>query len=159
MSIQVLDEASTQVFISGSQDGTVKFWDLRTMDCVADIHAHHGSVNEIQVSNYSENLRVVTGGSDMAIRVMDPRQGFGVSREMKHHKDVITCLRLADDIAVSGSGNGNVLVHNLETGKCLYGMNITEKDAVSCLEIVAPNKLVCAELRDERAIPIVISQV
>lgn len=47
-------------------------------------------------------------------------------------------------MAFSGGGNGWVLVHDLITGTCLYGVGTCEQVACKCIDIVAPQYLVAA---------------
>eukprot|EP01027_Heterolobosea_sp_BB2_P010956 GEZU01015996.1.p1 GENE.GEZU01015996.1~~GEZU01015996.1.p1 ORF type:complete len:335 (-),score=24.48 GEZU01015996.1:14-1018(-) len=150
MCLDVVEEDSMNVFISAAQDGTVKVWDLRTASCEFTVTAHQGSVNEMAISreeNTGAPTRIVTGGSDNVIRVLDPRSDFGVCGEMRHHKDVITSLKVYGDIVISGDGAGKVLLHDINTNKCCYGVNVTSGkpgESVRCLEVVAPRYLVCA---------------
>lgn len=49
--------------------------------------------------------------------------------------DAIMCGKTLEHILIVGSGDGNILCFNLETGECLYGYGVDEKGAVHCLGI------------------------
>ena len=51
-------------------------------------------------------------------------------------------MKVIDDLIVSGGGNGWLLVHNLSTNKCLYGLGANEH-AVRCIECLS-DKLIAA---------------
>lgn len=75
-------------------------------------------------------------------QVLDPRKNFGVVFRLKDHKDFIYSLNSIDCLAVSGAGNGWLLVHDLRTGECLYGIG-ANRAAVRCIECT-PSSLVAA---------------
>ena len=44
----------------------------------------------------------------------------------------------------SGGGNGNVLVHDLINGSCLYGLGATKNGAPRCISLVGAQALAVA---------------
>ena len=48
------------------------------------------------------------------------------------------------DLIFSSGGNGWVLVHDSNTGKCLYGVGACEEGACNCIEVVAPKHFIAA---------------
>jgi F-box/WD-40 domain protein 7 len=58
-----------------------------------------------------------------------------------HKKDVGD---LTGPLAWSGGGDGTLLVHELLTGQCLYGLGATANGAVRCISLVGPDHLVVA---------------
>ncbi len=139
----------TNVLITGGLDGAVCVWDLRTSGLVHKIEAVRGSVNDIKITNPADTPKepspqIIVAGSDKSIRVLDPRGGFKVSREMKEHKDIVCTLAVCDNLVLSGGGNGWVLVHDFITGKCVYGVSATEQGCCTCLEVVAPKHFVAS---------------
>ena len=68
------------------------------------------------------------------VRLYDLRNG--AIRELSGHTDVVNCVRfVGEDLAVSGSGGGNILVHELTSGRLLYGLSATKHGGVNCIEL------------------------
>lgn len=44
----------------------------------------------------------------------------------------------------SGGGTGNILVHDLTHGRCLYGLGATSNGAPRCISLVGTQRLVVA---------------
>ena len=86
--------------------------------------------------------KLIVAGSDKMIRVLDPKKNFQIARELQGHKDIVTCLSIVDNLVLSGGGNGWVLVHDYNSGDCLYGVGTTEKGACTCVEAIAPDYFV-----------------
>lgn len=144
MAIDFLNDPET-VLLSGGMDGKVCVWDLRTSSCVCTVQAHKGSTNCMTISKpHGGPAYVVTGGSDKMCRVLDPRESFGVCMELREHKDVVTTVQCADDIVMSGAGNGWVLAHDINSGKCFYGVGASESGAVHCVELLPPKYMLTA---------------
>ncbi len=76
------------------------------------------------------------------MHVLDIKNGFSVVHSWTDHKDCIYSLKTIGNLSLSGGGNGWLLVHNIETGKCLYGLGANEH-AVRCIEYT-DTKLVTA---------------
>jgi WD40 repeat protein len=128
------------LLLTGAQDGTVRVWDMRARTCAHRVEAHPGgAVTEIKVS---AGL-VVTAGADKRLGVLDPRNGFQPARYMTSHRDFIYCMDTLGDLCASGAATGEVLVHNITTGDCLYGLGVSSAGAVRCVRAL-PNALVAA---------------
>jgi len=55
--------------------------------------------------------------------------GFKVKTVMKA-TDAIFCLQPLHNLTIAGSGDGNVLCYDNDTGKCLYGFGAMSKGCV-----------------------------
>jgi hypothetical protein len=47
--------------------------------------------------------------------------------------DAIYCVDHIYNLTVAGSGDGNVLVYDNDSGECLYGFGAMSKGAVRCM--------------------------
>eukprot|EP00736_Rhodelphis_marinus_P000356 Rmarinus@m.6999 len=139
---------SGSIFLTGAQDGHVRVWDGRSSHAlVAKIESHvaeggTGAVSFIRCANGG----VCTGGADKTIQVLDPRASFAIRDTFSHHRDFIYSMEVVDtgkqSILVSGAGDGSVLLHDVNTGKCLYGLG-ANKNAVRSI-LATPQDLVVA---------------
>jgi len=134
------------IYLSGHQDGCVRLWDLRTKNNIPVVkigcHAYKdgrvGAVGKIVCSNAHSELEhlggnvIVTAGADASVCVLDPRSSLKPCIRFSHHKDFIYSLACVGSVAISGSGDGNVLVHDLRDGKLLYGIGANQH-AVRCV--------------------------
>jgi WD40 repeat protein len=142
------------VCLTGAQDGRVRVWDPRSRECAAVVDAHvdasggAGAVGDIRASAGGGKMRpvggsvVATAGADRAIRVLDPRASFVPRARFAHHRDFIYSLAVVGNLAVSGGGDGMVLVHDLADGRLKYGLG-AGRAAVRCL-VASEGRLLCA---------------
>lgn len=130
------------------QDGQVCVWDLRTCQRLQTITSVPGSVNDIKLSRPHEtpsnSTKLIVGGSDNVVRVFDPRKSFSECALLHGHRDVITAMSVAGDLVLSAAGNGWVLVHNFESGECLYGVGVCDNVMATCVEAMPPDHFVAA---------------
>ena len=89
-----------------------------------------GAVNEIVVA--LGNL-VVTAGADKTLGVFDVRKNFELVHKLSNHEDFIYSLQTAGNYVLSGAGDGMLLVHELNTGKLMYGLGANAA-GVRCVE-------------------------
>eukprot|EP00939_MAST-03C_sp_MAST-3C-sp1_P002346 g2346.t1 len=139
--------SSAAMRITGHQDGCVRLWDVRDRSSKESvvIPAHRtksgkaGAVSSIVCSNAKDDLEhiggnvVVTAGADGAVCVLDPRSSLKPCIRFEHHRDFVYTLRCVGSLAVSGSGDGTIYVHDLTSGKLLYGIGANQH-AVRCIE-------------------------
>jgi F-box/WD-40 domain protein 7 len=59
-----------------------------------------------------------------------------VRHELKGHSDFIYSLACVGGLALSGSGNGILLAHNVASGEVLWGLGANEA-AVRCIGVCA----------------------
>lgn len=67
-SLQVFDAA----LASGSNDGIVRLWDLRSGEVIRQLLGHTGAITTLQ---FDKNFNLVTGSSDRSVRIWDLRTG------------------------------------------------------------------------------------
>ena len=111
------------LFLSGGQDGCLQVRDQRFKESlVAKKYFHRdkegaGAVGAIRCAS---NGMVVTMGADKTICISDPRKSFEKVASIKTHQDFIYSMELMENLIISGSGDGQLLVHNMNTFECLY---------------------------------------
>lgn len=66
--LQVFDAA----LASGSNDGIVRLWDLRSGDVIRQLFGHTGAVTTLQ---FDKSFSLVTGSADRSVRIWDLRTG------------------------------------------------------------------------------------
>jgi len=119
--------------VSGSDDGTVRVWDLTTGTEQAALTGHAGEVFSVALT--PDGTRAVSGGSDRTVRVWDLTTGseqaalttgseqaaLATGSEqavLSGHTRTVWSVAITPDgaLAVSGSGDGTVRVWDLATG-------------------------------------------
>ena len=121
--------------VSGSQDRTIRQWDLRSGKCMQTIDLSFANVltaaTNVDLSKstlltqrserpsigalQSFDAALATGTKDGIVRLWDLRSGK-VIRTLKGHTDAITSLKFGSECLVTGSYDRTVRVWDLRTG-------------------------------------------
>jgi WD40 repeat protein len=109
--------ADGRTAVSGSEDKTVRVWDLRNGSCSAVLQGHTGWVRAMAVS--ADGRTAVSGSEDKTVRVWDLRRGSCSAVLQGHMKRVWGVAVTADGhTAASGSEDKTVRVWDLLGGSC-----------------------------------------
>jgi len=101
--------------VSGSQDNTVRVWNLETGECLRVLVGHTGSVYSVALC--PDGRRAVSGSQDHTLRVWDLDTGEYL-RVLEGHAGPVA-LHADGRRAVSGSQDKTLRVWDLDTGRCL----------------------------------------
>jgi WD40 repeat protein len=148
-SLCVLDDGH---IVLGSTDGSIRVWNPKSEELPRVFEGHQGSVNAL-VS--LPNGCFASGSSDKSIRIWNPTRKsstvlefeseFASFHSLAQDRRKITCLSaISDEILVSGSRCGHVLLWNLEDGdySILYHGFQTNHLEVSCIESLSDGRIV-----------------
>jgi WD40 repeat protein len=104
--------------ISGSDDRTVRLWDLAARVCVRVFAGHTGSVMAVALS--TDGRFALSGSCDKTIRMWNMTTGDAVCVLDAHQQSVTSiALSACNRFAVSGSEDNTVKLWRLQDGKCL----------------------------------------
>ncbi|QDZ20688.1 WD40 repeat domain-containing protein [Chloropicon primus] len=122
--LALFDGRDDNLVLSGGQDGCLQVRDQRLQDCLFEKYHHRrdGGAGAIGAIRCTADGNVVTMGADKRICISDPRMSFEKVGAISSNKDFIYSMELMGDLVISGSGDGQVLVHDMRTGSCLYGL-------------------------------------
>jgi WD40 repeat protein len=139
----ILSETMGHLSYVGDQSGTLTVFDIRRSGSKPVFREilHPGGVIALAESIPSRDT-IVTAGADRRMLCLDTRMDLAAVHEWTDHKDFIYSLKTFGNLVLSGAGNGWLLVHDAESGQCLYGLG-ANKAAVRCIA-ATPSKLVCA---------------
>src|SRR5437762_3119905 len=88
--------------ISGSNDNSIKIWDLETGECIHTLLGHHRSV--ISVCLTSDNKKIISGSRDKSIKIWDLETGECIHTLLGHQNSVESvCLTSDNKKIISGS--------------------------------------------------------
>ncbi len=114
---------------SGSNDSTVRIWDLETGACRATLKGHIGGITSVAIT--PDGKRILSAAGDASLRVWDLISDRE-SAKLKGHKNSVVCsvVVLQDNArALSGGFDGTLRLWDLASGKCLKAINWRTKDA------------------------------
>ena len=102
-----------QRIVSGSDDSTVRLWDLEGNAIAKPFSGHQSYVYSVGFS--PDGLTIVSGSYDRTIRLWDLR-GNPVGQPFAGHEDYITSVAFSPDgqMIVSGSGDRTIRLWDLE---------------------------------------------
>ena len=108
--------------VSGSNDFTLKVWDLESGKELQTLSGHQGSVRAVAVT--PDGQRAVSGSSDDTLKVWDLESGKRL-QTLSGHRDIVRAVAVTPDgqRAVSGSFDGTLKVWDLESGKELQTLS------------------------------------
>jgi len=113
--------------ISGSDDNTLKLWDLNSGNCLRSFWGHKYGINAIAISK--DDRYVVSGSSDNTLKLWDLNSG-NCLRTYKGHKNGVKDLAITPDerFIISGSLDNTIRLWDLNTGECVRTFEEHEDD-------------------------------
>jgi hypothetical protein len=102
--------------ISGSDDRTIKVWNIETGECLLTLEGHQSHVESLAVTAD----KIISGSNDGTIKVWSLETGVCLSTLEGHQSHVSSVAVTADDTRIiSGSHDWTVKVWNISIGACL----------------------------------------
>ncbi|MGB3346188.1 MAG: tetratricopeptide repeat protein, partial [Candidatus Humimicrobiia bacterium] len=107
-----------QYIISGSDDGTIKLWDLNNGECLLTFEGHKYGINTIAFSK--DDRYIISGSSDNTIKLWDLNSGECL-RNFEGHNKAVKDLVITPDggFIISGSLDDTLRLWDLNSSKCL----------------------------------------
>jgi WD40 repeat protein len=62
--INVLIKINNEIFASGSNDNTIKLWNLTTMQLISTLTSHNGCINALLNVKLNDNITYLISGSE-----------------------------------------------------------------------------------------------
>jgi hypothetical protein len=119
--------------LSGSDDGTLRWWDLHSGQCLAVLQGHDSPVWAVALS--SDGRHALSGSSDRTLRYWDlhSKQCLAV---LEGHQHPVYAVALSSDgsRALSGSADRTLRYWDLHSGQCLAVLKGHE-DGVSAVAL------------------------
>eukprot|EP00741_Cyanophora_paradoxa_P019342 tig00000215_g18670.t1 len=116
---------------SGSDDGTVKSWNLQTSECVASLAGHKNWVCSLAADE--ADYRLYSGSYDSTIRVWDLKSLECLETVSGHDKPVLSLALAGERLLLSGSADKTLKVWNFGTNDCTT-LN-DHKEAVTTVKV------------------------
>lgn len=106
-----LSHPAFPVLITGSNDRTVRVWNLETG---AELHCLKGHTRAVRCLQFDE-AKLITGSMDNTIKVWDWRRGKCI-RTLAGHANGVVCLNFDSNLLASGSVDSTIRVWNFRSG-------------------------------------------
>ena len=110
-SIQINENSNR--LISGSEDKTIKIWNLETGECLKTLREHHDWVNCILIIS---NNKFLSGSDDKKIKIWD-LDSFECLNTLKNEKGIKSLCSILDNQIACGCYDGSINIWDL------FGLN------------------------------------
>ncbi|MDY6988900.1 MAG: DUF4062 domain-containing protein, partial [Thermodesulfobacteriota bacterium] len=108
--------------VSGSQDETVRVWDIETGKCIKTLEGHRRVVTSVSVTPDGKRA-LSAGGGDKKLRVWDIETGECI-KSLEGHASWVKTVSVTPDgrLAVSGGNDRALRVWDIGTGECIKSL-------------------------------------
>jgi len=102
--------------VSGSDDGTVKVWEMESGRLLRSLEGHTGGVNAVVVS--PDGRTIVSGSRDSTVKVWDAESGL-LMRTLEGHTGEVWVVAVSPDglFIISSSDDHTLRAWDLESGE------------------------------------------
>lgn len=108
--------------VSGSDDNTVRIWDVATKKPIRTLAGHTSAVTSVDFS--SDGVFIVSGSKDNTVRIWEFATGILIRKIAKHSNSVNSVAFSPDGKTVaSGSGDGTVRISEAITGRQIHTLD------------------------------------
>lgn len=112
------DSNAAQVLVTGSEDQTLKIWDVSTGQCLRTGKGHQGRIRSIALSH--DHQYVASGSDDGTVKLWDMRTAICLQTYTGHRSGVYAvAFSPKAPILASGSGDQTVKLWDCEADQCL----------------------------------------
>jgi small GTP-binding protein len=138
--------------LSGSDDSTIRLWDVEKRTCIAVLEGHSDSVQSAVVSG--DGRHVLSGSRDGTLRLWDLSKRTcsviaGGAWSLEETGPVLALSMSADGrLALSGSDDGKMRLWNLRKGECVASYE-GHTDSVQSVALSADGRLALSGSGDE----------
>lgn len=136
-----LAEIEKNKLLSGSEDRTIKLWDLNLQECIKTLEDPYGSkINCLYVLR--DPGFIVTGGDDNLLKIWNVYSTYVPNILSGHECTIWTIISINDDdsIIASGSSDNTIKIWDLISLKCLFTLSEHE-NSISSLKLLNNNLL------------------
>ncbi len=111
-----------QTIVSGSNDRTIKVWDLQSGKLIHSLSSHSSSVYSVGISKDSQTI--VSGNQDGAVRVWSLLTGKEI-RNLSGHRSAVFSVSISSDskTVISGGEDKIVRIWDLETSELVHSLS------------------------------------
>jgi WD40 repeat protein len=104
--------------ISGSEDNTLKLWNIESGECARTFEGHSNSVDSVAV--LPNGKEAISGSADSTLKLWNIESGECV-RTFEGHSDWVTSVAVLPNRkeAISGSYDKTLKLWNIESGECV----------------------------------------
>lgn len=121
--------------ISGSEDNTMKIWDMENGNCLCTFRGHDGGVTRIAI--HPDGKHCITGSGNGVLKVWDIESGTCLYALKGHNRDITVILIHPDGKRyLSGSWDSNIKIWDIMSGKFIRPLK-GHGDLISSLAITA----------------------
>ncbi|KAF3074205.1 hypothetical protein CFAM422_003493 [Trichoderma lentiforme] len=108
---------NSKLLASGSNDETVKIWNITTGQCQQTLQGHSSCVNSVAFSHNSKLL--ASGSNDETVKIWNITTGQ-CQRTLQGHSDSVNSVAFSHDskLLVSGSDDKTIKIWKITTGQC-----------------------------------------
>ena len=130
--ISVAISSDNTFIISGSEDKTIRIWDVESAECIKILEGHTSRVQSIALSK--NNQFVVSGSFDKTVRLWDRGTGESI-KTFCGHSYFVTSVDISPNnkyIVSSGCEDKTARIWDVETGECRHVLDMGEEVKSVC---------------------------
>jgi len=106
--------------ISGSNDKTIRIWDVVSGECIKILEGHNSRISSVALSKNNNDQFIVSGSWDKTVRLWDRVTGESI-KTFCGHSFFVSCVDISPNskyIVSSGSEDKTARIWDVETGEC-----------------------------------------